>query len=43
LMARLRKREAMTFELHGHEDATTIVVSGDAPPAVWRALAALEG
>jgi hypothetical protein len=31
LMALLRKRETMTFELHGHESATTIVASGSAP------------
>jgi hypothetical protein len=43
LLARLRKHETVSFELHGHGTATTIVASGQAPPEVRRALAALEG
>jgi hypothetical protein len=42
-MGRLRERETVTFEFYAHEDATTIVASGSAPPDVWRALATLEG
>jgi hypothetical protein len=30
------------FELHDHGQATTIIASGQGPPEVWRALAALE-
>lgn len=43
LVARLRVRESVTFELHGQEGVTTIVASGTAPPEVWKALAALDG
>jgi hypothetical protein len=42
LLARLRVHEAVIFELHDHGQATTIIASGQAPPEVWRALAALE-
>jgi hypothetical protein len=40
--ARLRKREAVTFELHDHDAVTVIHASGQAPRAVRRALSALE-
>jgi hypothetical protein len=42
LLARLRERHVVRFDLHDHGHATTIVASGDAPPDVWRALDALD-
>jgi hypothetical protein len=42
LLARLRKREIVTFELHDHGESTMIVASGQAPDDVWGSLAALE-